>query len=230
MDYRLRYPSTFPKEFQPEVERSITRAELAFRRATKDRTDGGVFKAAFNFVIAVFAEFAHQACAVERQGHWSSEQLRDAVEEFLVPLTYYVYELTGMKAVQHSNGYWRAIDYSREVIGRVRRSDAWNTHLEERLTVADARTRSTERPAGIASVVNKDADDLSTRLASWLAAQMKERNLSPYQLHKQDGPDPKTTRSILKARGRPVTQRTREKLAAGLSKNASTVSINDIPS
>ena len=129
MDFLLRYPSSLPPASQPAVEQALVRAELAFRQATATRSDDAVFQAAFTVVTTVVGAFATQARAAQTSGLWSTAQLRNGIEEFLEMLTYHVYELTGMRMVQHRNGYWRPVDYSRDVMERVHRSEVWREHL-----------------------------------------------------------------------------------------------------
>jgi hypothetical protein len=64
--------------------------------------------------------------------------------------------------------------------------------------------------------------------AEWLQREMKDRDsMTPYQLHKQGGPDPKTIKKVLA--GKRVHEPKLELIAMGLSHGGRRVSREDIP-
>lgn len=75
------------------------------------------------------------------------------------------------------------------------------------------------------------SDDVATRRAAWLKAEMQKRdNMTPWRLQQLGGPDAKTTRDILVGRKRHLTKKTRGKLVKTLSDSGQPVSDNEIPS
>jgi hypothetical protein len=88
----MEYPSDFPERLQPRVDTAIADAEITFSDTRKGGLSGGHLDVAMEaYIFKVFPVFAHQACEAVREGVWTGQRLRTAIEDFLSDLIRHVY-------------------------------------------------------------------------------------------------------------------------------------------
>ena len=135
----MEYPGRFPEALQKRVETVRDSAELRLREAISTEEVHRLDRA-WDFIIQVFREFAHQTNEAERQGIWTASEHRKNVDSFLArELIPYAYDLARLSTFSPAAFHdpLSLEEFRLKVEERIKESDVWREHLEERLAYRD---------------------------------------------------------------------------------------------
>jgi hypothetical protein len=126
------FPDDFPTHLQPPVERSIAQAEIEFwKRMDSSQSTGDNTIAGFvdEYILKVFFAFARQARRAGKDGVWTGERIRNALDDFLERLIRKAYVDLSRIGHPFESGY-------QDIRRKIRRSPDWMVHQKGMKDVA----------------------------------------------------------------------------------------------
>jgi hypothetical protein len=173
----VKYPPGFPPQFRGAVERAFIKAERELHRTLAALPPGGTrdawdirrsrsANAVVTLVYDVIPSFTDGACEAIRQGNWSLQQGREAIDEWLKDvLVPHAYTLAHLKIYVMESDFE---PFRETLVARVQESDGWGACLDALLAVADEAS-----VAGTDAQRQEGADPIAT--APWFPLRYRPR-------------------------------------------------------
>jgi len=137
----MEYPKDFPEHLKHPVEAAIAQAEITF--SSQSSNFAGYWSPEegeqwmYEYVHSVFTVFASQACRVFRDGTWSGEGARNALNLFLDSIIEHVFDEKHPTPTDHLR--WK---FRRNVIRSIQNSEEWTKIQTEVKRIAEAQETS----------------------------------------------------------------------------------------